>query len=238
VVVLLAALSAGWFGRGVVSGDGAGPEPSGQPGPSTMQKLAIPPLCERDGITCLGNRTYRFALRAPVQWHIPRQAGVASSLVLPVLVESYWPHNGSTAGVTVGETVRPSSPTGQPARGFGASPSPRAFAEWIHSRSDLAASRPVATTLEGRPAWRVRARLARNAGPATLACNGQFECHPMTYSAGGRVMGIWDDMVADYTFVRIPGGGTTVVWSWAFGYDTAALARNQALVDGISWPTS
>jgi len=44
-------------------------------------------------------------------------------------------------------------------------------------------------------------------------------------------------MVADYTAFDLPGGGTTVVWSRAFGHDTRALARNEASVAGLSWPS-
>ena len=41
-------------------------------------------------------------------------------------------------------------------------------------------------------------------------------------------------MSADYTAVDVPGGPTIVVWSWAFGHDRAALARNRTVVDGVS----
>jgi hypothetical protein len=235
--LLLGALSAGWFGRGVMT-SATELEPSGPPSPSQSPPPheTFPTLCERELVSCLGHRTYTFGLVTPVRWHIPEGFGVDSgSGASDTLVESYSNHGKNPSGVTVVETVRPPNPVGRPAPGFEGGASPRDYARWLATRPFLEASTPRQATVGGRPGWQVRVSLAAGAREGGYVCTAQFRCHPITLDDTGDVTGIWDDMVADYTFVSLP-TGTAVVWSWAFGHDTQALDRNGELAAGISWP--
>jgi hypothetical protein len=239
--VLVAALSAGWFGRGAVTGDRAEPAVGPTPAPTVTQATPIPhleqpALCDRSGITCLGHRAYRFALADAVRWQIPRRFGVASGAGITTnLVESYWTHRDNRAGVSVLEAIEPAGLDGGAAPGFAKGATAHAFARWLATQPFLDATAPVPTTVGGNPAWRVRARLAPGVGPPPGTCSGSTPCYPVTFGAGEQVTGIWEDMVADYTFVSLP-SGTALVWSWAFGDDTRALAVNRHAVDGITWP--
>ena len=222
--VLLMALSAGWFGRGILTHDQVAPADR-TPAPAPAPQAATPTLCQRPDVTCLGGRTYRFWLDSPVRWHIPAGFGVDSGAgVSASQVESRWNHRGHAAGVTVLETVGQAAKDGGPL-GSAKELTPRAFARWLAAQPFVSATTPERTTLGGRPGWRVRARLAPGATGGDLAV-----------SDGGNAAGLWDGMVADYTFVTVPGSRTGLVWSWALGHDTAALDRNHGLEDGISWP--
>ena len=43
-------------------------------------------------------------------------------------------------------------------------------------------------------------------------------------------------MAAQYIALRLPGGGTTVVWSWIFTGNPAHLGTLEEAVHSISWP--
>ncbi len=193
-------------------------------------------MCHRDGVTCLGHRTFRFGLASPVRWHIPERFGVDSGAgVSPHSVESYWYLHGNNAGVSVLEMIGPAGLDSRPAPGHTGTTSPHTFAEWLSTPPFLSARAPVRARVGGRPGWHVRVQLAPGVATGPGLCSNSFDCYPVARTDTGDIFGIWADMVADYTFVRLP-SGTAMVWSWAFGHDTAALARNRAAVDGISWP--
>jgi len=237
-VALLAAALAGWLGRDLLVPGEVTPPPD----PRARAERFVD--CHTAGVVCEGPRTYRFALVSPVRWEIPRGFGVADGgSPTATRVESHWTHDGHPAGVAVVELVRPAGPQGGWVPGPGRHPGPRAFAAWLASRPDLSAGSPRRTTLAGRVAWQVRVRLAAGAGPGAGICPHSRACHPVTVSdqaiteapGGGGLTGIWGDMVADYTFVRLP-SGTAMIWSWALGGDTAALEQNRRLVTGVTWP--
>jgi hypothetical protein len=235
-VVAAAAVAAAWWGVAGLGDHRTSPEPAPAPtttGPPLLVPQAVD-VCQRARVTCLGDRTYTFALDSPVTWQIPRGYGVDSGNgATSFMVESY--SQRSSAGVTVMEGVRAASrnsPTANPRVPANA----KAFVQWVASRSFLDASAVRRVTFDGRVGWRVRVDLKRHAdgghGRCTVTAPTQ-PCHAITYQ-DGAITGLWSDLSAEYTAVDVPGGGTTVVWSWAFGHDRPALARNRAVVNAIS----
>jgi hypothetical protein len=193
------------------------------------------PYCVFPRVECLGDRTYQFALVRPVRWAIPPGFGVDSGAgATSDQVESYR-SVGPTAGVTVLERVRPSSPDGTGVAP-GVTDNPRAFVGWVASRPFLDAGRVRTTTLDGREAWQVRVTLGPDLpkGPAT--CTDGFACYAIVHQRHGVYSGIWGNMAAEYTALRLPGGGTTVVWSWIFTGNPAHLGTLEEAVHGMSWP--
>lgn len=240
------AVVAAWWGF-TTFGDvrAAPPSPSHPPVARTS-----PGPCHTLYVTCLGDRTYRFSLYRPVTWRIPHGFGVNSGSGANIgMVESDGLGSGSDSGVTVLERARPASLSGALAPGVPATAA--GFAQWLASRPFLDASTPRRTTIDGHSAWQVRVQLKPHVGPGPATCSGR-PCFPVTFQhfmtdipAPGlqpAYTGIESDMTADYTVFDLSGSpttelkGPTVVWSWAFGHDTAALDRNKALVDGLSWP--
>lgn len=149
-------------------------------------------------------------------------------------VESY--HQvGSVSGVTVLEHVRASKPDGSAPASV--PDNPRAFVDWVAARPFLDARSVTRTTLDGRPAWRVQVQLAPGAGHGSSRCSGRYVCHAITYQAREASTGIWSDMAAQCIAFRLPGGGTTVIWSWVFSGHVQDLGSLEESVHGISFPT-
>jgi hypothetical protein len=90
--------------------------------------------------------------------------------------------------------------------------------------------------LGGLDAWHVRVSLRPHVGRGSGLCNDIYPCYQVTWQ-DGAITGIWGDMTADYIATDLPGSGTAVVWSWAFGHDKAALHRNGRVVAGLTWRT-
>jgi hypothetical protein len=241
VASVVLALGAGWWGGQALTGGSPGdPEPVGHP------RVVVPPSTCTGAVHCLDLQTYRFDLTRPVRWHIPSGYGVNSgSGATDWLVESYADQQSDSgggpysydvvAGVSVLEGVRVPFDDGSSVRP-GVADTPHAFVSWLASRPYLTASSVVPARIGDRPGWRVRVTLRAGVGEGPASCNGQFACYAITHTPDGAVTGIWGDMVADYTALRVPGVGTAVVWSWAFSRDRTALARNREVVRGISWP--
>jgi hypothetical protein len=190
--------------------------------------------CQVRGIQCLGDRTYRFALRKPVVWELPTGFDADSGPgVEPLRVQTYQPATPTT-GITVLERVRASSPDGEgPAPGV--ADDPHAFVSWVASRPYLDAGPVTRTTLDGHAAWRVRVKPGQRDSLRSLACNAG-PCHLITYQPDGATTGIWGSMASQYIAFRLPGGGTTVVWSWMSTADTDDLDALEDAVKGVSWP--
>jgi len=224
------AVAAAWWGGVTFGHHDTALQPTHRiPTPGGNQAVCADPM-----VTCLGGRTYRFSLDSPVRWHIPRGYGVNSGAgATTQLVESY--ASTGSSGVTVMEGVVAASRASLAAAGV--SPTPDGFIHWLAARPYLRASTVRRTTFDGRPAWHVRVAVKPHRGAGPERCAGGpiigRPCHPITYQ-DGTVTGVWSDMIADYTAYDVPGSGTVVVWSWAFGHDTAALARNLSLVYGVS----
>ena len=234
-MVAAAVVLAGWWGASGLGDHRTGPEPA--PAPTTTG----PPLlagqgavCQRALVECQGHRRYRFALDSPVEWRIPRGYGVDSGAGATTgMVESY--SLSGASGVTVMEGVRAASPASLAAPGVPATAS--GFIHWLAQRPYLRTSSVRRTTFDRRPAWQVRVAVRAHQGAGAGRCAGTGiegrPCHLITYQDGATT-GVWSDMSADYTAVDVPGVGTVVVWSWAFGHDRAALAHNSRVVEGIS----
>jgi hypothetical protein len=237
-LVAAAAVATVWWGAAGLGDHRTGPEPA--PAPATRTPPVLVPqagkLCQRSRVTCLGDRTYRFALNSPVEWQIPHGYGVDSGGgASSFMVESYAMRRGSSAGVTVMEGVRAAS-RHSPEPDPRVPATARAFVQWVALRPSLHASAVRRVTFDGRVAWHVRVSVRRHAGPGPGRCTvtpATVPCHPITYQ-DGAITGLWSDMSADYTALDLPGVGTVVVWSWAFGHDRAALARNRAVADAVS----
>jgi hypothetical protein len=178
-----------------------------------------------------------------VTWHVPNGYDVSTGSVTDWSVESraqslaggggpYQYH--AVAGVTVLEGVRAASADGGSPRA-GVADTPRAFVTWLAGQPYVDASTVRRARVDGRPAWHVRVTLADGAGDGPAVCDGAFACYATTLTPDHRMTGIRGDMIADYTALRVPGAGTTVVWSWAFSHDREALARNRIAVDGLAW---
>ena len=226
------ALGLGWSAGWLMSRSGA--EDSQlpvKPGPSQVTEE----VCQVARVTCLGDGVYRFALHRPVDYAPPPGFGVASGGgVTPVQVESYR-QVGPTAGLTVLERVHAASPDGTfPARGVG--DGPQAFVDWVAARPYLDAGKVTRTTIDGHRAWQVRVVLAHHAATGDAICNVRYRCHAITYQRDGVPTGIWGDMAAEYTALRLPGGGTTLVWSWIFTGNTSHLGALDEAVHRLSWP--
>ncbi len=151
-----------------------------------------------------------------------------------LLVQSDRSDSGVRGGVTVLEDVEPLKYTRLTVEDTTAGKGANALAAWLSRRPYLDTSPPRQTSVDGLHAWTVQARLkrARQQGPST--CNYGFVCAALFAARDGEgaFLGIWNDLVGNYTFVDVPGAGTTVIWSWTFG-DSAALAGNQPLVNSI-----
>ncbi len=232
VGAVVVALGIGWWGGQAMTRGPAAQHPS-HPGPSPH---AGSPTCA-PLVRCLGSSTYLFELTRPVRWHVvPGFQANAGAGTTPWLVESYSQHSGPGSGVSVLEKVRVPTPDGSSVQA-GVPDTPHAFVEWLAERPYLSASAITQTSIDGRPAWRVRVTLRAGAGQGPGICTSQYACHLVMRMPDGQAAGIWGDMMADYTALRVPGAGTTVVWSWAFGRDRDLLAHNRTLVHGLSWPS-
>lgn len=210
--------------------------PAAQRSPTVSSHSGI---CTLAYFTCTGGRI-DVKMAAPFAWTPPRffdrnlhWAPNARQTQL-LLVESYRSDPGVSGGVTVLENVEPLKNTGLTHADVAAGSGARALATWLSQRSFLNTTQPRQTTVDGLTAWTVQAQLGlpRQQGPAL--CNDRFLCAPLFAArhSEGAFIGIWSDLIGRYTFVDVPGAGTTVIWSWTFG-DSAALAGNQPLINSI-----
>jgi hypothetical protein len=226
------AVGLGAVGGTVLTDDNRPPTPA-TPLPTHPSK---DPACERERTQCLGDRTYRYDLARPVVWSLPSEFAADSGPgVEPYKVEvASYRQGQSPSGVTVLERVRPSSPDGQtPAAGV--ADDPQSFVDWVASRPYLDAGPVTRTTLDGHPAWQVRVTPAHAASVRSSACDAG-PCHLITYQPDGSTTGIWGTMTAEYIALRLPGGGTTVVWSWRITPDPQDVEALNEAVQGLSWP--
>lgn len=234
------AVGVGWWGHPVTRDAPVGPS---NPGPTHGVGRTQPCFTPAH---CLGPATFRFALTRPVTWHVPGGYQVSSASPTPWMAQSEaqrgqqggGPYQYDTvAGITVLESVRAASADGQAAASQVAD-TPQAFVSWLAAQPYLHTSPITRTRMDGRPAWHVRVSLAGRGGRGpTALCNDTVACYPLTVTPDNRMNGIWGSMIADFTAFRLPRAGTTLVWSWAFSHDQAALARNHSAVQGLTWPT-
>ena len=231
-VAVVLAVGLGAVGGTVLAGDNR-PSTPATPPPTHQSKE---PACERERTQCLGDRTYRYNLARPVVWALPSEfAADAGPGVEPYKVEvASYRQGQSPYGVTVLERVSASSPDGQtPAPGV--ADDPQAFVDWVATRPYLDAGPVTRTTLDGHPAWQVTVTPAHSDSLRLSACDAG-PCHLITHQPDGSTTGIWGTMAATYLALRLPGGGTTVVWSWRITPDPQDLDVLNEAVQGLSWP--
>jgi hypothetical protein len=235
VAAVALALGLGWSAGWLMTRHGADESMTPvHPGPSQGQ--VVDHLCQAQRVTCLPDGSYRIALDRPLTYAPPPGFAVDSGGgATPVMFESYR-QVGPTAGLTVLERVRAATQDGTgPARSV--ADDPQSFVSWVASRPYLDAGNVTRTTIDGHPAWRVRVVLSRHAGLGNAVCSIRYRCHALTYQRDAGTTGIWGTMASEYIAFRLPGGGTTVVWSWIFSGDTRHLGAIEEAVHSISWPT-
>jgi hypothetical protein len=176
------------------------------------------PRCGSEELTCFGDRRYGLHLDAPVTWTLPRgfSAPYAGTGWADAYVETYLSdrHGQVIGGVSILEH----------AQGFtesGPRPGPLTAAElttWIAGRPFRVAGPVRATALAGRPAWDVDVVVRPHLRPGPETCIGSVRCYPLlsVHGDGPVFTGVWPGLISRFTALDLPGGGTTVVWSWSF----------------------
>jgi hypothetical protein len=171
---------------------------------------------------------------APYTFTLSERFPTLDVALAPVSIDIFQrgPENGS-AGVTVLSNPSVTSKTAEPM-------SARDMARWVAARPFVNASTVTRTELDGVPAWQLDIELRRGEPRSEREfCNdAQSQCRALLRVPSNQTSwesGPWSDMVSRYTFVDAPGGDTVVIWSWAFGKDTAALRVNNSVIKTIKW---
>jgi hypothetical protein len=95
----------------------------------------------------------------------------------------------------------------------------RSLASWLATRPYLSTSGAVATTLGGRPAWRVDVRERPGAVEVSPVCGGDYSpppCIPLFIGPADVIGGIWGNGRIRYVFSDLPDGTTAQVSQWDF----------------------
>jgi hypothetical protein len=204
-------------------------------GPVATRPTRVDDPCGDAAITCLGANRFRVALAVPVIVSLPDSFQGGFARYGSNAVENYRSDRGTT-GVTVLENARPVRYDSSWSRDPAAGKTAESMATWLSTRPFLAGARVIETTVGGRAAWRVAARLKPNATlPATKL--GEGEVAP-TFARANVSMGYSRTLLGDYTLLDVPGAGVTVIWSWTLSHPRAALAGNRPYVDGLSFETA
>jgi hypothetical protein len=235
VAAVVVAVGVGWSAGSVMTRDDAKPAPT-SPTPSSGSSIPVHnsgfggDLCKAEGVTCQGDGTYRFDLGRPVLWAVPPGFGASSNTSASTDLVEFHRQSGPQAGVAVLEHVHASTSAGSgPVRGV--ADDPKSFVDWVAHRPYLDAGKVTRTRFAGHEAWKVRVVLV----PGARTCD-QYMCHPITFQKRQGPSGIWNDMAAQYLAFHLSGGGTTVIWSWAFTGHTSDLGALEQAVNGISFP--
>jgi hypothetical protein len=193
--------------------------------------------CNNFTIFCVGPDRFRIAMPVPATVTLPDNFGDISRMDESAF-EAYR-SDVNSAGVSVLENAVPvrndASWTRDPAAGTTAVE----MANWLAARPFLTGAKVTATTVDGRPAWRVVAALKPGAPlRADKLTEGRvaptfIDVH--TTAVGGTTMGYNRTLLGEYTLLDIPGAGVTVLWSWALDLPRTQLAGNQRLIDSLQW---
>jgi hypothetical protein len=245
-VVAAAALA---VGVGVVAGDvttRADAPATTAPDPSDADRAV--PQCDLVFISCEPDRQFTVRMSSTMRWQLPNQFDrdlhpvSAPDGARAIYVESYR-RGDLTAGVSVVDSAVPArmsdDGSSRVVRDGQAPTDAHGLAAWLAGRPYLTASAVHRSTVGGREAWAVEVRMRHPRVDGPTSCANQARCWPTLLIGGsdiGSFIGSWDSMISDFTFVDIPGGRTTAVWSWTFG-QPRTLQANQALVDSIRFRT-
>jgi hypothetical protein len=207
----------------------AGP-PATRPSPTVSGSTDSP--CNNVTIFCVGTDQRRIVLPVPITVTLPDSFDEVVRLG-DNSFESYRT-NIDAAGVTVMENAVPvrndASWTRDPHGGTTAMD----MANWLGKRPFLMEARVVATTVDGRPAWRVTASL-KPAAPLRAVKLQEGAVAPTFTDGGETTMAYNRTLSGEYTLLDIPGAGVTVVWSWALHAPRSQLAGNRSFIDGLRW---
>jgi hypothetical protein len=232
------------LGAVALTRSGSTPRPGGTDpvasvsGSPTPQAAGAMPICSFDGITCLGGRTVRADLVAPVTVTLPSSItgddAQTTGTEFEVYVDSH--SNSGVSGVTVLEGAVPTQADDPSKPDPTASTTAKAAATWLAARPFVQPTTPVRTTLDGVPAYRVHVVLkpgSRLTGPGKAN-----ESSASTFSSGESWAAVTASMHdATYYLLDLPHVGLTVVWSWSFGGSPEDRAAQDAYVHALRFAT-
>lgn len=194
-------------------------------------------ICADPEVRCVGANGYRFVdLPVPITLTLPANFVRDNFSVTTNSIEGYrsdvkpdW-----SAGVMVHERAVPAKYgpvawTRDPAAGSTAA----SMARWLSNRPFLIHTTRARTTVDGRPAWHVTGELKPGAELPASRLGGSVA--PTFGRAYNDSMGYGANLTGQYTLVDVPGAGVTVIWSWTGDHGNAAMAADQAFIDGLSF---
>ncbi len=209
----------------------AGPRPAAIPTPTSLVS-PDPVACDRVQ-QCLGGDSFRLNLPVPVSYTLPPTEWTLTSYTATT-ADFYSGNFGYGLSVMENPTPAMNSRNAQADPGVRTSAEP--LARWLASRPYLVSSPVTATTLSGLRAWQVDVRM-KPGQPTVAHCgyDASDACVPLMLMdiTGLRTVGIWGDGQIRWTFVDLPGGGTTALWTWDFDNDPLGFARAQPLIDSM-----
>jgi hypothetical protein len=209
--------------------------PASRPTPTVSASVDSP--CNGFTIRCVGADQFLISLPVPATVTIPDT--FADIVRLSATSFEAYRANVDSAGVTVLENAVPVRNDASWARDPAAGTTAVEMANWLAARPFLMGAKVTATTVDGRPAWRVVAALKPGAPlRAVKLTEGRVaptfaDAH--TTEVGGTTMGYNRTLLGEYTLLDIPGAGVTVLWSWVLDLPRTQLAGNQRLIDGLQW---
>jgi hypothetical protein len=188
--------------------------------------------CNNDTIICVGANRLRISLTVPVTVALPENFDDIVRLG-DTSFESYQTDIDS-AGVTVMENAVPVQNTDGWSRDPSGGTTAATMAHWLAKRPFLTGAKVTATTVDGRPAWRVSAVLKPRAALRAVKLT-EGAVAPTFTDGHETTMGYNSTLAGEYTLLDIPGAGVTVLWSWTLDVPRSRLAGNRAFIDGLHW---
>jgi hypothetical protein len=208
------------------------PTPTTSSAPGSRVMTPNPVACDLV-LRCTGPDAYQLRLKVPVSYTLPPPAWALGTYT--ATTADFEP-NEYGYGVSVMENAKPALSSSRPQVDPSGGTTAQTMARWLAARPFLLSSPVTQTTLSGLPAWQVDVRL--KPGQRTIAHCGYYAqdaCLPLMLMdiSGSHTVGIWGDGRIRWTFVDLPTGGTTAVWTWNFDNNPHGFAPGQPLIDSI-----
>jgi hypothetical protein len=184
-------------------------------------------------LRCTGPDAYQLRIDVPVSYTLPLstwELGTYTATTADFAPNEYG------YGVSVMENAKPAMNSSRPQVDPSGGTTAESIARWLAARPFLVSSPVTQTTLSRLPAWQVDVRLKPDQHTIThCGYNAQDACLPLMLMdiSGSRTVGIWGDGQIRWTFVDLPNGGTTAVWTWNFDNNPHGFAPGQPLIDSI-----